>query len=112
MRWSVRAADALVVPMETNSQTLGDLLNRLGELDDGLTIYAEETPTWHSGSLAVVGTETEDGRPPKELEGMRYFLEVSIAKEIAEGFSSAKARIQPTPQEICERIIHYAKYDA
>ena len=98
--------------METTSQTLGDLLNCLDELDDGLTIYVEETPTWHSGSLAVVCIEPEDGRPPKEVEGMRYFLEVSIAKEVAEGFSSAQVRIQPTPKEICERIIHYAKYDA
>ncbi len=40
---------------------------------------------------------------------MQYFLEVFIAKKVAEGFSKQS---KLSAREICERIISYAEHDA
>ena len=73
-----------------------------------MTIYALEP--WSCDSEAVVAKEPTDGGLPEiaAAQGMRYFLEVSVAKELLEG----SERRHPFARVNCDRLIGYAKYDA
>jgi hypothetical protein len=91
--------------------TLLDVTKSLSSLDDSFTIYALEP--WTVDSLAVAALEPEGGGIPTvaELEGMSYFLEVSIAKEFVQGWLKGKSA-NPTAEEQCDRLIRYAVKDA
>jgi len=85
--------------------TLLQITRRLQDLDPAQTIYAVEP--WSPTAPAAVAEEPDDGSVPVATESLRYryFLEVSIAKEVIGGF-------QGTPKEVCQRLIHYAVNDA
>jgi len=92
--------------------TLLDLIKNLAKLDPELTIYAKKP--WQLDSEAVAALPDPDERPvPPELEaqGFRYFLEVSVATEFAEGWRSTKL-LPPTSKKLCDRLIQYAINDA
>lgn len=90
---------------------LGDAVKRLASLDQEATIYAAQP--WTSESTAVVAPEPETRTNPESavLEGLRYFLEVSLACEFLEGWESTLGRL-PSDKERCERLIRYAAQDA
>ena len=94
-------------------KTLKELLENLESLDDELTIYAKSDPEWSPDSYAIACSPLQDGttKPPPEAVGMEYFLEVFIAKEVVEDLESI-GQTKPSLQEICNAVIHYAKYDA
>ena len=46
-----------------------------------------------------------------EKQGLKYFLEVSLAREFMEGWL-ANVSNNPTIQEQCARLIRYAEFDA
>lgn len=90
------------------------LIERLAELDDEHTIYACEP--WTEDSDAMVALEDPDRKPyriPLEAAeaGMSYFLEVFIARDMVEGWL-CNLDEKPTLAAICQRVIHYAIYDA
>ena len=90
---------------------LGDVAEKLAEFDSEYTIYAVEP--WTEQSEAIVAREPDGGDLPPELSdaGMKYFLEVSIAKEFIEDWL-ASLKEQPTRSSICQRLIDYAINDA
>jgi hypothetical protein len=91
--------------------TLLDVISTLDTFDDGDTIYCQEP--WAQGALTLVATEPEAGGLPIEARHLRleYFLEVAIAKEVISGLV-ANTDASPSPEQICDRVIRYAKYDA
>jgi hypothetical protein len=85
-------------------KTILQIVSRLDELSDDDTIYARLP--WTPQSEAQVRTEPEDGSNPCEKDGLEYFLEVFIAKELVEHMGEA-----PLSRK-CERVIQYAINDA
>ncbi len=91
--------------------TLLEVIQTLGELDSEATIYAAEP--WSAASAVVVAREAGEGQAPPAVQdlGFVYFLEVSIADDFLKGWASMLGRV-PTPEQQCERLIYYARYDA
>ena len=92
--------------------TLGDVLSRLEELDDELSIYAERRPEWSPESRAVLVDATDEASAPPEEEGLEYFLEVDLAREAVEVWSQWRDGATPTPEDRFAAVTHYAVYDA
>ena len=90
---------------------LEDAIGRLASVDQDATIYAAEP--WSGDSSAVVAIELDSGGGPAEAArlGLKYFLEVSVARDFLEGWESTLGST-PTEQERCARLIRYAINDA
>jgi hypothetical protein len=90
------------------------LVERLAELDGEDTIYACEP--WTEDSDAMVAPDDQESVPfwvpPEAAEaGLKYFLEVSIAREVVEGWIASLDE-KPSLTAICQRLIQYAINDA
>jgi hypothetical protein len=94
--------------------TLLELLTNLRDLDDTLNIFAEADPEWSAESKAALCVPREDGsaEPPTEAAGMTYLLDVGLAKEVVEVWRAWRGGRVPSPEDVCEAVIFYAKYDA
>lgn len=90
---------------------LNELIDRLDSLDSESTIYAAKP--WKHESEVWFGVEPEEGGLPEETKvlGLDYFLEVFIAQEFMEDWTTSLGR-QPSLEEKCDRIIDYASFDA
>lgn len=90
---------------------LGDLIDSLSEFDNADTIYA--AAPWTEASEATVAREPDAGGLPEEVAnaGLKYFLEVSIARDFVEDWL-ASLDIRPSSPAICQRVIDYAVNDA
>jgi hypothetical protein len=90
---------------------LSEVVRRLASWDQEGTIYVAEP--WTSESAAIIAKEPESGEVPEPAarEGLKYFLEVFLAREFLEGWESTLGRT-PTDEERCERLIRYAIDDA
>ncbi|WP_437331460.1 DUF7716 domain-containing protein [Sorangium sp. So ce394] len=86
-----------------------DLIAKIDQLNREDVIFVK--PEWHPDSEASASRLTEDYRVPEEVRalGYEYFLEVDTINQILEEFRS---RPDASLNEKCERIIHYATYDA
>lgn len=91
--------------------TLLDAVKNLDNLDPENTIYAAEP--WMETSISIVLREPEDGGLPKDAEeqGLKYFLEVFIARDFLEDWISGLDK-EPNLVEKCARLIQYAIKDA
>ncbi len=86
-----------------------DLVREIDAADEEAVIFVR--PEWGPESDAALFPLTEDGHvtdEPIQL-GLKYFLEVDIAREVLEEFAG---KPQASDLEKCERLIHYAIYDA
>lgn len=83
----------------------------LDTFDEGDTIYCREP--WTRDAVALVAREPESGGLPDEASrlGLRYFLEVAIAKEVRDGLEE-NLGASPFHEKLCDRIVRYAIYDA
>jgi hypothetical protein len=90
---------------------LADAVAGLASFDESATIYAAEP--WNAESAAVIATEPESGGLPEGASprGLKYFLEVSIARDFLEGWEATLSG-RPSEQERCARLIRYAIDDA
>ncbi len=88
--------------------TLKDILCEVQALDDDAVIYARRP--WRFDSEAEVHAFVADFSVSAEMKGrgLDYFLEVSVAKEVLDGFKQP----QSTEAERCELLIYYAENDA
>ncbi len=68
---------------------------------------------WTADSQAIVAREPDNKGKPQEAQklGLRYFLEVFIARDFLEGWAE-HLDSRPTVQEKVERVIQYAINDA
>lgn len=91
--------------------TLIEVIENLGTLDEESTIYAGEP--WTEISTVIVAQEPSDGGLPQDAEmlGLKYFLEVSIARDFLEDWVSS-LETEPSLSEKCARLIQYAIKDA
>jgi len=88
---------------------LREALRQLGEFPDDQTIYIEAGSGWGATSEVVVAEESDDGGPP---EGFDYFLEVHLAREVLRVWQEWRGGREPTPDELCDAVIYYARNDA
>jgi len=86
---------------------LREAIKDLAELPREATIYVAEGTTL-TGAVPVLLV----GRGAKAPPGWRYFLEVLIAREVLEVWSSWHNDRMPSPEEADEAIIYYAENDA
>lgn len=84
-----------------------DVIQNLAAYESTWTIFAAQP--WTPQSMAAVAYEPDSGDLPVEAKdfGLKYFLEVFIAREILEDLGGA-----PDPESQCKRIIQYAINDA
>jgi hypothetical protein len=85
-----------------------DITESIGSLSGDDTIYAVEP--WTCTSEALLAVEPADGGLPIAAaeRGMKYFLEVFVAR----GFLEGLAETLPTAEAKCDRLIQYATNDA
>jgi hypothetical protein len=88
--------------------TLGAILANLDAVPRGLTIYVPGEQELGHATAVILADEDVDGPPP----GARYLLEISLAKEVLEVWSSWRNGRSPEPSEACAAVIHYAIHDA
>jgi hypothetical protein len=93
-------------------ETLRQVVARLDELDEELIIYVEGRDNWSMSTPAVALSKMPDGDVPLERDGLRYFLEVDLAREVVEVWIEWRDGRVPTIEEACAAIIHYAENDA
>lgn len=87
--------------------TLGEIIDRLDQLDDELTIYAAKPWTVDSEAVAERG---DDSTGP--LGSFDYLLEVYTALEVIEAWSVHRDGALPTIVERCEALVYYEGHDA
>lgn len=86
--------------------TLSEILQRLHTFDEEATIIAAEP--WTPMSAARVIGSPEDGLLSGfSRDGMSYFLEVSIARELQEGRPAGQ-----NDEAFCRRLIEWTISDA
>jgi len=90
---------------------LVEAIDKLEALNDEATIYASEP--WNEDSIAITVPEPDDGGLPEEAKrlGLRYFLEVFLAREFLEDWVAGLGA-EPSSKEKCARVIQYAIKDA
>ena len=88
-------------------QTLRDVVRTLDELDDEGTIYTD-------GSSPAARAAVVTGEPDQAVKaaGLRYFLEVALAKEAVLVWREGRGTAQPTVDDKLMAISYYATHDA
>ena len=87
-----------------------DVIARLDEYSDELTIYSQRKATPQSEAMVLAEPEDGSTRPPS-AGGLHYVLEVFLAKEVIDVWQEWRGRA-PTPEEACRAVLHYATHDA
>jgi hypothetical protein len=83
--------------------TLLEVLRELDRQDPDATIWIQSGVPWSAESRVVVAREPDNDGSPNP--GFEYFLEISI---ILETFGE----LHLDPEQLAQRVIHYAKFDA
>lgn len=107
--WNIDNTSTSVAPAEI--MILSKLLEKLDDLDDNSTIYAERNPEWSANSRAIICSQSEDGQVIDAPKDLSYFLEVDIAREVIEMWKERCGRY-PSREDKCRAIIYYAENDA
>jgi uncharacterized RDD family membrane protein YckC len=107
--WNIDNIAQSVAPNEI--MALSELLEKLDEFDDNLTIYAERDPEWSANSRAIVSSQSKDGDVIDARKDLSYFLEVDIAKEVIEMWKESCGH-KPSAEDKCRAVIYYAENDA
>jgi hypothetical protein len=87
-------------------ETLRDVVKRLDSLDDEWVIYTD------GSSPAARAAVLSDGAQKSEATGLRYFLEVALAKDAVIVWSEWRGGAEPTIDDKVMAISHYATHDA
>jgi hypothetical protein len=87
--------------------TLRDIVSALDELDEDATIYTDGSSP--AAQAAVVpGTDAAEAKGA----GLRYFLEVSLAKDAVAVWRAWRNGAEPTVDDKLAAISYYATQDA
>jgi len=92
---------------ETTS--LAVILDQIEGISTDLTIYVADQSRLSPMTEAVAVPEPPGGLAPS---GMRYLLEVSLARETIKVWSEWRGGRVPSPEEKAEAVIYYAEHDA
>jgi len=88
-------------------QTLRELIGALDDLDDDATIYTDGSSP--AARAAVV--DSSEAQEAKDA-GLRFFLEVSLAKDAVVVWSDWRGGAAPTIDDKLMAISHYATHDS
>jgi len=88
--------------------TLRDVIARLDEFEDDETIFVESATLT---ARAVVAVEAADGSAPS-AGGLRYLLEVRLARESIEVWQAWRPGQTPSLKDKLEAVTYYAEHDA
>ncbi len=85
-----------------------DVMSQLDVLPDETYICVRRP--WDHEAESLLVPYPEDLRIPADVlaQGFEYFLEVSTAREVLEGFLERK----PTLEQVTDFVTYYAEYDA
>ena len=92
--------------------TVRELIARLDDLDGEQTIYAAGGHLATPGDEAVAALEPQDGSLPIAAKGLAYLLEVEEARTAVQVWREWRDGLEPSPDEACEAVLHYARHDA
>jgi hypothetical protein len=88
-------------------RTLRDVVGELDGLDDEAVIYTDgASPA--ARAAVVTGAEVERAK----ADGLRYFLEVALAKDAVAVWSDQRGGAEPTVDDQLLAISYYATHDA
>lgn len=89
--------------------TLIELIGKVDQMDPEDVICAKRE--WRPDSEARAFRLTEDLRVPEDAKtaGYEYFLEVDVIRQVLEEFAGNP---NASLEQKCQRVIHYAIYDA
>ena len=88
-------------------QTLRDVVGALDELDEDAVIYTDGRSTAARAAVVAEG-DVEQAK----ADGLRYFLEVVLAKDAVAVWSEWRGGAEPTTDDKLEAIVYYAQNDA
>jgi hypothetical protein len=88
---------------------LEELIRRLSETDDDLTVFATEPWTAQSDATAVPNRE---GSSRPDPEGRTYLLEAVLIRDVLETWRAHHDGAVPSSQRACEAVIYYAENDS
>jgi hypothetical protein len=106
-------AHAAVLPPEVVEgiillvETLRDVVQALDELDDEGTIYTDG-----SSPAARASVVTDESADAVKAAGLRYFVEVALAKDAVLVWSEWRGSARPTIDDKLMAISYYATHDA
>ena len=86
-----------------------EAVRQLPKLDEDLTIYARHP--WVSSTDVHLAVEGTDEEKKAKAEGLRYFIEVSIARDFLDDWRATQ-KMRPSDEQSCARLIEYATNDA
>jgi hypothetical protein len=87
--------------------SLAQIVAHLDEAGPDALMFVE--PPWHADSrAAVVAHDAETTR----VDGLRYFLEVDLAREVLQVWSAWRDGRKPSLDDAVVAIIYYAQRDA
>ena len=87
--------------------TLRDVVRELDQLDDDAVIYTDGT-----SPAARAEVVSDPAVAAAKAAGLRYFLEVALAKDAVAVWSDWRGAAEPTTDDKLMAIAYYATHDA
>ena len=89
-------------------RTLRDVVNALDELEEDAVIYTDGASPAARAAVAAGGAEVERAK----ADGLRYFVEVALAKDAVAVWSEWRNGAEPTADDKLLAVSYYATNDA
>ena len=91
--------------------TLREFIRGIELMEDGPVIYASKNGEWNLDAKVMI-LHGEPDTLENKSEGLTYFLEIEIAKEVLKVWRAWRNEREPNEAERIEAILHYADFDA
>ncbi|MEJ2600980.1 MAG: hypothetical protein P8Z00_21795 [Anaerolineales bacterium] len=91
-----------------------ELLDNINQFDDDSVIFVPINSRPHEDTEAMVSRIILIDEPPgiQTPEGMKYLLEVELAKEVIQVWKDWRNGNEPSPFEKYQAVLYYAEKDA
>ena len=91
-----------------------DLLDRIDEFDNDSVIFVPINSRLEENTEALVSKIIIIDEPPgiQTPEGMKYLLEVELAREVIQVWKAWRKGKEPSPHEKYLAVLYYAEHDA
>lgn len=95
--------------MMAETMPLAAILDQIDKVSNDCTIYIADTGQLSPTTNAVALQEPTSDAPPS---GMRYLLEVPLAREAIKVWSDWRGGRNPSSDDKAKAVIYYAEHDA
>lgn len=91
-----------------------DLLDNINQFSDDSVIFVPINSRPNEDTEAIVNKIIISDKPPsmQTPEGMKYLLEVELAKEVIQVWRDWRNGKEPSPLEKYQAVLYYAENDA